>query len=240
MKVQLLFFPGCPNAQTTRDALTRAFEQIGIPPRFEDLDVSAPGTPGSLKGWGSPTILVNGHDVSGGEISPRPSCRLYESSSSDNRGVPPGDAIVAALLQARKSRGYRLQHLAALPAAALALLPAATCPACLGGYLGVLSAIGLGFLVDERVLSPLILLALAIGIAGIARSMGRHSRPGPLALTILGSAAVIAGRLIWNIPVVLYGGITLILGASFWNLFIKRSGTKQLFPLPLEQKGVSS
>jgi copper chaperone len=121
-----------------------------------------------------------------------------------------------------------LRSLAMIPGALLPLLPSATCPACLTAYAGVLSAIGLGFLFKERVLTPLIAIFLAIGILSVAWSTRSHRRSGPLLVTVLGSAAVVAGRLVWNIPALLYGGVALLIGASVWNLWLKRPHPKQL------------
>lgn len=240
MKIQLLSFPGCPNADVAREALRHALHQVGLPPQFDDVDVSAPDTPEPLKGWGSPTILVNGSDVAGETRSINPSCRLYEGTSTENRGIPPIDVIVGAITGVRRSRAHWLRAIAVLPGAALALLPAVTCPACFAAYAGVMSAVGLGFLVNERMLAPLILVFLAIGVFGVAWSTRRHGEPGPLVLTVLGSIAVVVGRLIWSVPIVLYGGIAILLGASLWNLLAKRSVSEQLVQLRLERKGMSS
>ncbi len=119
-----------------------------------------------------------------------------------------------------------LRSLAMIPGALFPLLPSATCPACLTAYAGLLSAIGLGFLFKERVLAPLIGIFLTISILSVAWSTRSHRRPGPLVVTVLGSAAVVAGRLIWNIPVVVYSGVALLIGASFWNLWLKRPSRK--------------
>lgn len=240
MRIQLLSFPGCPNSDAARETLRRALKQVGLPPRFDDIDVSAPGTPEALENWGSPTILIDGHDVAGEATPTGPSCRLYECALAESRGIPPIDAIVRALSGGQRRRAHWLRSLAVLPGAALALLPAVSCPACFAAYIGVMSAAGLGFLVNERVLAPLILLFLAIGVAGVTWSTRSHRQPGPLVLTILGSVAVIIGRLIWRVPVVLYGGITLLVGASLWNLWIKRPSPEPLIQLRFERKGVSS
>jgi mercuric ion transport protein len=134
-------------------------------------------------------------------------------------------------------RRHSLRSLLLVPAAILPLLPSVTCPACLAAYTGVLSAVGLGFLVDERVLAPLIAGSLVVGVASIAWSTRTHRRPGPIAATVVGSAAVVAGRLVWSVPVVLYGGVALLIGASLWNLRLKRPRGEPLVQLRLERRG---
>jgi copper chaperone len=147
-------------------------------------------------------------------------------------GVTPEYAPENASTSTESSGGKNwLRSLAMVPGALLPLLPNATCPACLTAYAGVLSAIGLGFLFKERVVAPLIVIFLGIGIFSVALSMRSHRRSGPLVVTVLGSAAVVAGRLVWNIPVLLYTGVALLIGASFWNLWLKRPHPQQLLEI---------
>lgn len=120
-----------------------------------------------------------------------------------------------------KDRGW-LHGLAGASAAALPLLPLSTCPACLAAYAGVLSALGLGFVLEERVLAPMIVLFLILTVLGIARSTRSHRNKGPLLATVAGAALVVAFRLVWNEPIALYGGAALIVAASLWNLWLKR------------------
>ncbi len=49
------------------------------------------------------------------------------------------------------ARRSQWSSLAAIPAAFLSLLAAVTCPACLGAYASLFSALGLGFLVRNTV-----------------------------------------------------------------------------------------
>jgi mercuric ion transport protein len=221
MTVQLLFFPGCPNVDATRAALRRALAATGLPDAFEELDATAPTTPESLRAWGSPTVLVDGADVAGGDPSGA-SCRLYVGADGRPAGVPSDALIRRALERANRRRRPWRQSLAMLPGAFLALLPSATCPACLAAYAGVISALGLGFLLQDRVLVPLIAVFLAVGLASVAWSTRSHRRAGPLVATALGSAAVVLGRIVWSAPNLVYGGAALLVAASLWNVWLKR------------------
>lgn len=127
-------------------------------------------------------------------------------------------------------RGW-LRTAVMMPAAILPLLPAATCPFCLAAYAGVLSFLGLGYLLNEQVLAPLIVSALLLGIASIAWTTRSHKKAAPLVGAILGAAGVVAGRLVWNVPVLLYLGVALLLGASVWNLWLKRRRRSPLIQL---------
>lgn len=121
-----------------------------------------------------------------------------------------------------RSRSW-IQLLSLTPSSLLPLLPAGTtCPVCIGAFAGLLSAVGLGFLSRKRVLAPLIALFLAINIASVAWSSRSHRRFAPPILALLGAAAVVAGRLVWHIHLLMYSGVALLLGASLFNLWLKR------------------
>jgi hypothetical protein len=97
--VQLLYFPDCPNVDAARKTLAQALGQLEDAPSVAEIDVTDPGTPRHLRGWGSPTILVDGADVADGHPSDA-CCRLYPKS--EERGAPSLAVIEAALLRARR------------------------------------------------------------------------------------------------------------------------------------------
>lgn len=95
LKIQLLHFPDCPNAELARAALREALAGGRFTAQIEELDISRDDVAPALRSWGSPTILVDGVDVRG--ESPRDgalSCRLYKD------GVPS-----AAEIRARQESG---------------------------------------------------------------------------------------------------------------------------------------
>jgi hypothetical protein len=77
-------------------------------------------------------------------------------------------------------------------------------------------------MLEQRVLTPLLGLALVISIVTIAWSTRSHRRPGPLAMTVIGAVLVACGRIFWSLPPLVYVGGAALLGASFWNLWLKR------------------
>jgi hypothetical protein len=120
------------------------------------------------------------------------------------------------------ARRSHWSSLAALPAAFLSLLPAVTCPACLGAYAGLLSAFGLGFLVRSTVLEPLLISTLLVGLASIVWSTLARRNPWPLALTLLGDLAVVVGRYVLASQEMQWLGFPLILGGALWNIWLRR------------------
>ncbi|NNE06709.1 MAG: thioredoxin family protein [Xanthomonadales bacterium] len=93
--VSFLYFDGCPLAPRARENLLEALGKTGREAalRFEEVDLMDPATPIELKRWGSPTILVNGQDITGARQGEACSCRLYASDG----GVPTTREIIEAL-----------------------------------------------------------------------------------------------------------------------------------------------
>lgn len=64
MNLELLYLPGCLNVDQARSNLRSACEQLSIPAVWREYNLEAPDVPPAYKEYGSPTILVNGKDVS--------------------------------------------------------------------------------------------------------------------------------------------------------------------------------
>jgi hypothetical protein len=97
MTIQLLYFEGCPNLEPARLALRDAMAAEQIDDSVDEIDVESPTAPEALRGWGSPTILIDGKDVAGAARSTASSCRLYAN------GAPSVDEIRARLAAARRA-----------------------------------------------------------------------------------------------------------------------------------------
>ncbi len=115
------------------------------------------------------------------------------------------------------------RELAVMPAAILSLLPSASCPVCLAAYAAVLSSFGLGFLFKDEVQKPLIVLFLAISVVSIAWAARLYRRPGPLLAAAAGTAAILAGRIVGDVPWAVYVGVPCVIAAAVWNLILKKS-----------------
>jgi MerC mercury resistance protein len=126
----------------------------------------------------------------------------------------------------RRGRPTCLQTILAVPAAVLPLLPSFSCPICVAAYAGVLSSLGLGFLLTDRVQRPLIVAFLVISVSGVGWATKRHKRVGPIVLVVLGSTAIVAGRVVWSVTPMRYGGVVCLVAGSIWNLALRRPGRK--------------
>lgn len=61
--VELVYFDGCPNADRAREALSTALGDGA----WQEWNLSSADTPDRFRRHGSPTVLVEGRDVTGAE-----------------------------------------------------------------------------------------------------------------------------------------------------------------------------
>ena len=97
---------------------------------------------------------------------------------------------------------------------------AAAC--CLGAapVLAALSAAGLGFVVDDRLLVPFLVVALGATLWRLARDRRRHARSGPERLAWAAALPTLAG--LSTVPVATAVGLALLVTASTWNWILVR------------------
>lgn len=93
---------------------------------------------------------------------------------------------------------------------------------CLGfaPLLAALSAAGLGFVISDAVLIPLLAVFLGLTLWGLHASRTRHGNNTPLYLGTAGAAAALAGLFVF-IPVHVTGLVTVI-GAVIWDFVLLR------------------
>ncbi|MCR9076496.1 MAG: hypothetical protein NXI07_10705 [bacterium] len=89
--IEFLAFDGCPNTPAMRESLTAAIEETGG--SFSEIDLATLDDNDLRRGYGSPTILVDGHDLFKlpKPNSPTMSCRIYPG------GLPDTDTLIAKL-----------------------------------------------------------------------------------------------------------------------------------------------
>ena len=97
-KVELIYAPDCPNVGLARDRLTRAFQSTQLEAEWHEWNQAHATSPDYTRDYASPTILVDGQDVSAESTAlDAESCRLYTGADGRLTGAPPGFAIAAAL-----------------------------------------------------------------------------------------------------------------------------------------------
>lgn len=65
--IELVFFDGCPNAEEARVNLQEATGAGGSDTSWREWNLSDEDTPERFRRYGSPTVLVDGEDVTGAD-----------------------------------------------------------------------------------------------------------------------------------------------------------------------------
>ncbi len=98
-EITLVYDVDCPNVNAARTALGQAIARARLDPGWIECERTTPGLPQRFLRFGSPTILVNGKDVADEPGAAAACCRIYQTPDG-LRGVPPVEAIVAAIERA--------------------------------------------------------------------------------------------------------------------------------------------
>lgn len=123
----------------------------------------------------------------------------------------------------RKELGRWRSVVAALPGVGIALLPKVACPACWPAYAGLLSSLGLGFLVvNSAYLLPVTVLFLGIAVLALTVRASSRRGYGPAILGTVAAAMVVIGKFGVESSSVTFAGVAGLIGASVWNAWPRR------------------
>src|SRR5438128_8146057 len=86
------------------------------------------------------------------------------------------------------------QTLLAMPGIGVALLPKLFCPLCWPLYAGVVSSVGLGFLVGTTYLIPITSVFLVLTLAVLGFRARQRRGYGPFLIGLVASAAILIGK----------------------------------------------
>lgn len=255
--VELIYDSDCPNFETARKQLRRAFAEVNLEPEWrewnrgastdrgvttqdascgcewEDWNQQTGEIPAYVGMFGSPTILVDGQDVAGETPSASPDCcRVYRDADDGFGGVPPVEAIVAALREkieptgtpGGKSDAAGRSWWVVAPAVGLSLLPNVTCPACWPAYAALLSSLGVSVTVTTKYLFPLTLFFVALAVISLGWRARRRHGFGPLIVGLVGAGLLITGRFYVGSNLLLYSGMMTFIAAAFWNGWPRKKG----------------
>jgi hypothetical protein len=114
------------------------------------------------------------------------------------------------------------QGLLALPGLGLSVLPKLACPACWPAYAGLLSSVGLGFLISTAYLLPLTAVFLALALGALAFRASKRHGYGPFLLGLVAAIGTLLGKFVWESNPTMYGAVGLLVIASFWNAWPSR------------------
>jgi mercuric ion transport protein len=95
---------------------------------------------------------------------------------------------------------------------------------CIGtpALLAFLSSMGLGFIINDAILLPLLVLFLAVSIMGLYYSYKGHGYRRPLILGGASSLFILIFVYGWFLKPLVYLGLAGLIAASVWNIVLKR------------------
>lgn len=112
----------------------------------------------------------------------------------------------------------RWRHtLLALPSVGFSMLPKLACPACWPAYAGLLSSVGLGFLISTVYLLPLTIAFLTLALTALTFKARDRRGYGPLLIGLIAALGVLVGKFAWSSNTITYGAVGLLVVASLWN-----------------------
>jgi hypothetical protein len=99
MKVEFLFWEGCPSHPEARALLAEVLAERGLDAEVEEHEVTTTEEAQRLAFPGSPTIRVDGRDIdpSGAGARPALTCRIYHRPDGRVSPVPTREQLEEAL-----------------------------------------------------------------------------------------------------------------------------------------------
>ncbi len=97
MKIEVLYFEGCPNYLPAVDRLKAVLQKAGLPTEVSEIEVTDESAARALRFFGSPTIRINGFDIDADSRCVKDTgfaCRRYPG------GLPSEEMIRTALREA--------------------------------------------------------------------------------------------------------------------------------------------
>ncbi len=109
------------------------------------------------------------------------------------------------------------RSLLALPGVGVSILPKLACPACWPAYAGLLSSVGLGFLISTVYLLPLTVGFLVLALAALVFRANKRRGYGPFVLGLVAGSAILLGKFVLESHLIVYSALGLLVIASLWN-----------------------
>ena len=225
-RIELIYDQDCPNVAEARAQILRACTRTGVRAEWVEWERSASESPAYVRNYGSPTILMGGEDVAPmSSTDGSACCRVYSDDAGSFRRVPSEELLVSRLRSlsgegtapARMGRGAWWSGVMAVMAGGMSALPVLGCPLCWPAYAGLLSSLGLGFLIYSKYLFPVVTVGLALSLGSLVFRARQRRGYAPLWLGLLAAAVILGGKFVWTSSWLLYLGIASLIAASVRN-----------------------
>lgn len=90
---------------------------------------------------------------------------------------------------------------------------------------------GLAFLLQTEYLLPITVITLLVAVAALGFRAARRRGYSPFALGLVSAVLMVVGKFAWDSAFLTYSGITLLIAASVWNSWPKRTVPSELVEL---------
>jgi hypothetical protein len=90
MRIEILYFDGCPNHLPTTELIRDVVQTLGLDATIREVEVRDAEEAARLRFFGSPTVQINGQDVDPAVRNREDfsfSCRMYGRSGSPPRAL---------------------------------------------------------------------------------------------------------------------------------------------------------
>src|SRR5258706_6985348 len=112
------------------------------------------------------------------------------------------------------------QSLLALRGVGVSIVPKLACPACWPAYAGLLSSVGLGFLISTAYLLALTVAFLVLALAALVVGANERRGYGPFIIGLVAGGGVLLGKFAFESNLIVYAGLGLLVIASLWNAWL--------------------
>ena len=122
----------------------------------------------------------------------------------------------------------RKRGLLALPGISVCLLPKLACPACWPAYAGLLSTLGLGFLISTAYMLPLTAGFLVVALGTMALRAKNRGGYGPFLIGLVAACAILIAKFAWESYPVVYSALGMLIMSSAWDAWPSKNAAVEI------------
>lgn len=108
--------------------------------------------------------------------------------------------------------------LAMIPGVGASLLPKLACPACWPAYAGLMTSLGLGFVLETTWLLTITTLFLAACLGALFVQARRADQWAALVMGLIAAGVILVAKFVAEIDLLIYGGVGGLVFAFYWSL----------------------
>ena len=134
----------------------------------------------------------------------------------------------AVIIKFSYMNDLRKRGLLAVPGISVCLLPKLACPACWPAYAGLLSSLGLGFLISTAYLLPLTAGFLVVALGTIALRARNRRGYGPFLIGLAAAGAILLAKFAWQSNPVMYSALGVLVMSSAWDAWTPKNANGEI------------